>query len=80
MVVESFNGRAFSLFASQDDVRSDCEPTSPDEPVEGWLRVKVLKREGDNVLVQLPQSTIENGSYLALRRDAVRAVPEVTTV
>jgi hypothetical protein len=79
VVVESFSGRTYSLFASRDDVANDREPTL-DEPTDGWLRVKVLEPEGNNVLVQLPQSTIENGSYLAVRRDQMRFSPEVATV
>jgi hypothetical protein len=79
VVVASFSGKEFSLFASQDDVRADREP-SDDEPVDGWLKVKVLERDGDHVLVQLPQSTIENGPYLAVRRDELRPIPEVAAV
>jgi hypothetical protein len=79
VIVESFSGRTYSLFAPQDDVTNDGEPTQ-DEPTDGWLRVKVLKPEGNNVLVQLPQSTIENGSYLAVRRDQMRFSPEVAIV
>jgi len=79
VVVESFSGRVYSLFASRDDVANDQEPTL-DEPTDGWLRVKVLEPEGNNVLVQLPQTTLENGSYLAVRRDQVRFSPEVATV
>jgi hypothetical protein len=79
VVVESFSGRVYSLFASRRDVANDREPTL-DEPTDGWLRVKVLEPEGNNVLVQLPQSTLENGSYLAVRRDQVRFSSEVATV
>ncbi len=71
VVVESLSGRVYSLFASRDGVANDREPTL-DEPTDGWLRVKVLQQEGNNVLVRLPQSTLENGSYLAVRRDQVR--------
>src|SRR5436853_2538223 len=79
VIVESFNGRAFSLFASREDVESDREPTQ-DEPSDGWLKVKVLEPEGTNVLVLLPQSTIEDGSYLAVRHDQLRSSLEVASV
>ena len=79
VIVESFNRRSSSLFAPREDVQYDREP-SEDEPTEGWLRVKVLQRAGNNVLVQLPQTTIENGSYLAVRRDQLRFSPAVATV
>jgi hypothetical protein len=78
VVVASFSGREFSLFAARDDVRSEGQP-SEDQPVEGWLRVKVLEREGDHVLVQLPQSTIENGPYLAVGHDEIRPIPEAVS-
>jgi hypothetical protein len=79
VIVESFNGRSYSLFAPREDVKHDREP-SQDEPTEGWLRIKVLQREGNNVLVQLPQSTLENGSYLSVRRDQLRFSPAVASV
>ena len=79
VVVEAFQGRVYSLFASRNDVRTEQDPTQ-DEPTEGWLRVHVLKHEGNNVLVQLPQSTIENGQYLAVRQDQIRTVSEVAPV
>jgi hypothetical protein len=79
VVVTSFSGREFSLFASRDEVRSAREP-GDDEPVDGWLRVKVLEGDGEHVLVQLPQSTIENGPYLAVRRDKLRLIPEIAAV
>ncbi len=79
VVVESFNGRAFSLFASREDVKCEREP-SQDDPTNGWLQVKNLEEEANNILVQLPQSTIENGSYLAVRRDQLRPSHEVAFV
>ncbi len=79
VVVESFNGRVFSLFASREDVRNEREP-SQDDPTDGWLKVKILEEEGNNILVQLPQSTIENGSYLSVRRDQLRPSHEAACV
>jgi hypothetical protein len=79
VVVESFNGRAFSLFASREDAQCDREP-SLDEPTTGWLKVKLLEQKGNNFLVLLPQSTIENGSYLAVRHDQLRLEHEVASV
>jgi hypothetical protein len=74
VVVEEFQGRRYSLFASRDEVRVGQDPTQ-DAPAEGWLRVQVIGDEGNNVLVQLPHSTIENGPYLAVRRDQIRFTP-----
>ncbi len=71
VIVESFNGRSFSLFASRDEVIFDQEPTQ-DAPTDGWLRVQVVEGRGNNVLVRLPESTVENGQYLAVRSDQLR--------
>jgi hypothetical protein len=71
VVVETFNGRFFSLFASRDEVMSDQEPTQ-DAPTDGWLSVQVIERRANNVLLRLPQSTVENGQYLAVRSDQIR--------
>ena len=71
VVVESFSGRSSPLFASREEVKYDQKP-SQDEPTDGWLKVKLLERKGNNLRVQLPQSTIENGSYLAVRYDQLR--------
>src|SRR5262249_13377098 len=76
VIVESFNGRAFSLFAAREDVQYDWEP-SQDQPAEGWLKVKILETDGNNLLLQLPQSTLGNGSYLAVRRDQLRFHHEI---
>jgi hypothetical protein len=79
VVVESFSGRGFSLFASREDVQREREP-SLDEPTTGWLKVKLLEQKGNNFLVLLPQTTLENGSYLAVRHDQLRFEPEVASV
>ncbi len=75
VVVESFNGRRFSLFSSRDDVSFEQEPTQ-DEPTQGWLAVQTTQRSGNNIVVRLPQTTIENGQYLSVRLDQVRQAPE----
>ncbi len=79
VVVESFTGRAFSLFASREDVQCEREP-SLDEPTTGWLKVKLLEQKGNNFLVLLPQTTLENGSYLSVRHDQLRFEREVVSV
>ena len=78
-IVESFNGRSFSLFASREDVTFEQEPTQ-DTPTEGWLRVQVVDGRGSNILVLLPQSTVENGQYLTVRHDQLRNTLEAAGV
>jgi hypothetical protein len=79
VVVEAFNGRIYSLFADRDKVRASGTPTL-DEPTEGWLKVSVLEGEGDNILVQLPQTTIENGRFLSVRDDQLCRTTDMASV
>ena len=76
VVVETFNGQSYSLFASMDDVTCEEMPTQ-DVPTVGWLRVGVIERGDDTAVVRLPQSTIENGQYLSVKIDQLRdaAIP-----
>ena len=75
VVVESFYGQKFSLFASVDDVTCEQMPTH-DVPTQGWLKVYPIEQRGNNVLVQLPQSTLENGRFLPVRLDQLREAVE----
>lgn len=79
VVVEAFDGRRFSLFASKEDVDADEEPTM-DHPATGWLTVRVVDHGGGNILVRLPQSTIENGQHLSVRPDQIRPAPVAVSV
>ena len=60
------DGAEFSLFVSDDFVESDG-PVCVREPVDGWLLVEVLDREGDLVLVRLPGQAFENGQTVTVR-------------
>ena len=79
VVVESFNGRRFSLFVPREDVRLEGrarrECTTP-----GWLKVKVVRSQAGNALVLLPQSTLENGRYLAVRLDQLGSLCDAVAV
>jgi hypothetical protein len=60
------DGTEFSLFVSDDFVEFDA-PVGDSGPVDGWLRVEVLVREGPLVLVRLPGQTFENGQTVTVR-------------
>jgi hypothetical protein len=79
VVVEDFKGQNSSLFAPREKVRVDQEPTH-DEPVIGWMRVQLLERAGDVILVWLPDTTIENGQHLFVRPEQLAEFPESVTV
>lgn len=75
VVVRSFNGREFSLFAQKIDLEYDDPPTE-NAPVEGWVRVNVVERDKNLCLVKLPQTTLENGQYITVSAGQLRAVSE----
>ncbi len=79
VVVEAFDGRRLSLFASHDDVETEGEPTESN-PTDGWLNVRVVDRQGGIFLVRLPQSTIENGQHISVRQDQLRHASEAIGV
>ncbi len=60
------DGAEFSLFVSDECVEFDA-PIGNRESVAGWLRVEVLAREGDLVLVRLPGQAFENGQTVTVR-------------
>jgi hypothetical protein len=71
VILRSFTGKEFSLFASRQDVQCDDRPTD-EQPSEGWLRVAITKRDGSLCLVRLPQSTIENGQSITVNADQLK--------
>jgi hypothetical protein len=75
VVVEDFEGQNFSLFAPRVKVRVDREPTH-DEPVDGWMKVQLLERAGNVIVVWLPDTTMEGCQYLSVRLDQLAEVPE----
>jgi hypothetical protein len=66
-----FNNTEFSLFAEENDVQFDGQP-SMDNPIDGWLRVMPGPREGDLLLVGLPKPTFENGQTITVKMGQVR--------
>jgi hypothetical protein len=71
--VQSFSGRTFSLFATRGDVQCDQSP-SEDRSVEGWLAVEIVNSSETHYLVQLPQSTLENGRFLSVNPSQLRGI------
>src|SRR5262249_20354919 len=71
VVVRQSDEKEVSLFAPQEFV--DCEqmPTF-DRPVHGWIKVVLVKKQGELALVELPRSTLENGQYITVRADQLK--------
>lgn len=61
------DGQPFSLFAPEEYVEPEREPTQGEVP--GWLRITVLKEVGDRVLIRLPRHTFENGMIISVPRE-----------
>jgi hypothetical protein len=66
------DGGEFSLFVPDDFVEHEAMDASP---IEGWLCVEVLAREGALILVRLPGQTFENGQTVTVRDTQVELRP-----
>jgi hypothetical protein len=77
VVVKSFRGPEYSLFAQKSDLDYNELPTE-DQPVDGWIHVDVIEHDADRglFLVRLPQSTLENGQFLTVSASQLRRVPQ----
>ncbi len=75
VVVRTYNGKTFSLFAQKSDLRYEDIP-SGDEFAEGWIKVEVMKQEGELFLVRLPQTTLENGQYITVTAGQLERLPD----
>ncbi len=62
-----FNGAAFSLFASVDDLEFSDSPKES-QPVRGYMRVVPLEERDDLTLVSLPQPSFENGRTITVKK------------
>lgn len=71
-----FDETVFCFFVPQEYTKTDQTP-SPGKPVQGWVKVWVVERKGDSVLVFLPRQTFQNGSYVTVKADQLEwSVPE----
>jgi hypothetical protein len=68
------DGAEFSLFVSDDFVEFGA-PVGESRPVEGWLRVEAVEREGDLLLVRLPGQAFENGQMITVRDSQLESRP-----
>jgi len=81
VIVQSFEGREYSLFAQKRDVITDEVP-SDDHPVYGWVNVQIVSEERALYLVQLPCTTLESGRFLTVQGGQLERTPvlaEATT-
>jgi hypothetical protein len=69
------NGKPFSLFAPRAMVLAP-----PSEEGQGLVRVEVVGRRDDLVLVRLPAETFENGQYVTVTAGELQAGPAAQRV
>ena len=62
------NGEGFSLFVDEDLVDWE-QPPDPEGRGEGWLRVDVIDRKGDEALIKLPAQSLEGGQFVTVQAD-----------
>jgi hypothetical protein len=67
------DGSVWSLFAPKEAVDAGGQPL--EGGAQGWIRVEVLTRQGDRVLVELPGQTFQNGSAITVKADQLVARP-----
>jgi hypothetical protein len=63
----------WSLFAPKEAV--DHGGQLLEGGTEGWVRVQVLDRRGDHVLVELPGQTFQNGAFITVKAEQLRTQP-----
>jgi len=73
--VRQSDGSEASLFVPQDFVECDGVPAS-DHPVTGWIRVGLVERRGELVLVHLPRQTLEYGPYITVQPNQLESRPQ----
>jgi hypothetical protein len=66
------NGKGFSLFVPKAQVECAQEPLPRGHAV-GWLPVEVWEEQGDQVLIRLPQPTLEGGQFVTVRSEHLRS-------
>ncbi len=69
-----FDGSVFSLFAPKEAVDHGDQPLHG--ATQGWVRVQVLQRQGDLVLVELPGQTFQNGAFITVKADHLVTRPQ----
>ncbi|MCC6794448.1 MAG: hypothetical protein IT366_04960 [Candidatus Hydrogenedentes bacterium] len=65
ITAQQFDGKTFSLFALQDDVRTKSAPNG--SPVSGLLHVNRIKTSNDLAMVVLPQLSPEAGTTVTVK-------------
>jgi hypothetical protein len=68
------NEKPFSLFVPANAVKFDKAPAK-DKAVPGWVRVEVLDRKDDLLLVHLPRQTFQGGPFITVNVSQLETPP-----
>jgi hypothetical protein len=71
-----FDGSVFSLFAPDQAVDSEGNPPARGDSRAGWVRVDVISRQNDLVLVRLPRPTFQDGPFITVRPEQLQTRPQ----
>jgi hypothetical protein len=70
------DGSEYALFAPRQAVDPGEQPLTSGRIVPGLVRVRPVERRGDQVLVQLPGETFQDGYFITVKADQLVARPE----
>jgi len=67
------NGEGFSLFVDEKLVDRE-QPQGAEGRGEGWLRVEVIDRRGDQALIKLPAEPLEVGQFVTVKANQLASL------
>jgi hypothetical protein len=71
-----FDGSVFSFFAPADTVDHGDQELTRGECIPGWVRVEIISRKDNLVLVKLPRQTFQNGAFITVTGDHLETRPQ----
>jgi hypothetical protein len=73
---EQYDKTPFSLFVPASAAKYD-KPPRGNNKAPGWVKVEVLERKGDLILVRLPRQTFQGPPFITVREDQLeKSVPQ----
>jgi hypothetical protein len=69
------DGSAYSLFAPREAVDPAGQTLTRGQIVPGSVQVEIIERRGNLVCVQLPGETFQNGYFITVTADQLKARP-----
>ena len=73
---QQFDGSAYGLFAPTDHVDCGGHTLARGACVPGLVRVDIIDRKDNLVLVKLPRQTLQDGAYITVTADQLETRPQ----